>query len=396
MKRFLSMMFAGAVGAVLTFGMIQWLAADQSINNTTNDSNLHTVSTNQPVNGNINTGPDFTVAAEKALPAVVQIQANESQQLAQQRKQEQRSQDPMSRFFDQFGFDFGDIQSFGFPYRPKEGAGSGVIISADGYIVTNNHVVEFADEVTIKTYDEKEYEAQIVGRDPSTDLALLKIDAKNLKTLQYGDSEEVKIGSWVLAVGNPYRYLTSTVTAGIVSAVGRDIDLIAGEKAIEAFIQTDAAINPGNSGGALVDPQGQLIGINTAIASQTGNYAGYSFAIPVSIVMRVVNDIMENGGDVERTSLGVGVLELDEELAKELNLDITEGIYIDEVMHGSAAQYAGILPTDVIVEIDGKKVNNFTELKAIVDYSKVGDVLKVKVYRNGELQTIPVRLKKRI
>jgi Do/DeqQ family serine protease len=390
------MTLAGAIGAIFTFALIQSVQPDTQSNLTTQNTSVKTVSTKQGNEANVNTGPDFTRAAELSLPVVVQIQANESQQLAQQRRKEMDSQDPMSRFFDQFGFDFGDMYSFGFPNRPKQGAGSGVIISDDGYIVTNNHVVEFADEVTILTHDEKEYEAQIVGRDPSTDIALLKIDAENLPTLQYGNSEDVKVGEWVLAVGNPYKYLTSTVTAGIVSAIGRDIDLIPGEKAIEAFIQTDAAINPGNSGGALINAEGQLIGINTAIASQTGNYAGYSFAIPVSIVMRVIKDIMENGGDVERTSLGIGVLELDAELAKELNLDITEGIYVDEVVNGSAAQYAGILPTDVIVEIDGKNVNNFDELKSIIDYSKVGDVLKVKVYRNGELQTIPVRLKRRI
>ena len=390
------MIVAGAIGAVLTFGLFQLKDTGTSIAQNTSELPIHTASTAKNNIATPNTGPDFTVAAAKALPAVVQIQASESQELAQQRRNEQKDRDPFSRFFEEFGFNFGDIQGFGFPYRPKEGAGSGVIISDDGYIVTNNHVVEFADEVTIKTFDDKEYDAQIIGRDPSTDLALLKIDAKNLPTLEFGNSDDVKVGEWVLAVGNPYRYLTSTVTAGIVSAVGRDIDIIRGEKSIEAFIQTDAAINPGNSGGALIDANGRLIGINTAIASQTGNYAGYSFAIPVNIAMRVIKDIKENGGDVERTSLGVGVLELDKELAKELNLDIDKGIYIDEVMNGSAAEYAGILPTDVIVEIDGKKVEKFDDLKEIVDYSKVGDVLQVKVYRNGELQTIPVRLKKRI
>ncbi len=390
------MIAAGAIGAVLTFGLFQLTDTGALVIQETGDLPLHTASTAKNNIATPNTGPDFTVAAEKALPAVVQIQASESQELARQRREEQKNRDPFSRFFDEFGFNFGDMYSFGFPYRPKEGAGSGVIISEDGYIVTNNHVVEFADNVMIKTYDDKEYEAQIVGRDPSTDLALLKIDGKNLPTLEFGNSDKVRIGEWVLAVGNPYRYLTSTVTAGIVSAVGRDIDLIRGEKTIEAFIQTDAAINPGNSGGALVDANGRLIGINTAIASQTGNYAGYSFAIPVNIAMRVIKDIKENGGDVERTSLGVGVLELDKALAEELNLDIEKGIYIDEVMSGSAAEYAGILPTDVIVEIDGKKIEKFDDLKEIVDYSKVGDVLNVKVYRNGELQTIPVRLKKRI
>ena len=395
MKSFFSMFIAGIIGAALTIAVFNF-SSDTNRNIQANAADITTVGLNNNTTA-INTGPDFTLAAETALKAVVQIDASESDQLAQQRRSERKSNDPMARFFEQFGMDGGGSDFFGFGLnQPKAGAGSGVIISADGYIVTNNHVVDFADEVTIKTFDGNTYKAAIVGRDPSTDLAVLKVDAKNLPTLEFGNSDKVKIGEWVLAVGNPYKYLTSTVTAGIISAVGRDIDIIRGEKTIEAFIQTDAAINPGNSGGALVDANGRLIGINTAIASQTGNYAGYSFAIPVNLMMKITKDIIENGADIERTNLGVGVVELDEAYAKELNLDISEGMYVDEVMSGSAAEYAGILPTDIITEIDGKKVSNFKDLKEVIDYSKVGDTINVKVYRNGEHKTIPVRLKKRI
>lgn len=397
MKRFLSMLAAGALGATMTIAAFNY-TGNQNKHTTNLATDIAQVGmSNTTSRTMMNTGPDFTVAAEKALQVVVEIDAIESEQLAQSRKRQNRSSDdPMARMLEQFGLGGDDFFSFGFPQRPKEGSGSGVIISSDGYIVTNNHVIDFADEVMIKTYDGKKFKATIVGKDPSTDLAVIKIDAKNLPVLEYANSDQVKIGEWVLAVGNPYRYLTSTVTAGIVSAVGRDIDIIQGDKTIESFIQTDAAINPGNSGGALVDAYGRLIGINTAIASQTGNYSGYSFAIPSNLMLKTVRDIKENGGDIERTNLGVGVVELDAEYAKELGLDIAEGIYIDEVMSGGAAEFAGILPTDVIVEIDGEKITKFEDLKKVIDYAKVGDVIKVKVYRNGEHKVIPVRLKKRI
>jgi S1-C subfamily serine protease len=276
----------------------------------------------------------------------------------------------------------------------RKGAGSGVIISKDGYILTNNHVVDFADEVSVKMVDGKDYNATIVGRDPSTDLAVLKINANNLPILEYADSDKARVGEWVLAVGNPYEYLTSTVTAGIISAKGRDLNIIQGSKTIEQFIQTDAAINPGNSGGALVDAYGKLLGINTAIASQTGNYAGYSFAIPVNLAIRIANDIIKNGGDIERTSLGVEVFVLDEDLAKEHGLSINEGLLVDAVGENSAAQYAGVRPNDVLVEIDGKKLKTFDDLKQRIDLAQVGDSVQLKVFRNGKYLDIPVRLKK--
>jgi S1-C subfamily serine protease len=255
--------------------------------------------------------------------------------------------------------------------------------------------VDFADEVIVKTM-EKEYDATIVGRDPSTDLAILKIDAKNLPTLELADSDKAKVGEWVLAVGNPFEYLTSTVTAGIISAKGRDIDIIRGERTIEEFIQTDAAINPGNSGGALIDAQGRLLGINTAIASPTGSYSGYSFAIPANLVMRISNDIIENGGVIERTNLGVIVEELDKNHASELGISLDKGLVVRELVNGGAAQYAGILPNDVIVKVNNKEILEFNDIQEVMNYAKVGDTLTVRVYRKGEYLDIPVRLRKKI
>ena len=379
MKSFLSLLLAGLIGGLVCYGTLQW-----SDTNIFKNQHVQQVSYANPT---VTTGPDFAMAAEVAQKAVVLIEAAESKEAAQQRY---RQSDPMQQWLDRFGFGFDG----GFGFGIRKGAGSGVIISKDGYILTNNHVVDFADELVVKANDGKEYNATIVGRDPSSDLAVIKIDANNLTTLEYADSDKARVGEWVLAVGNPFEYLTSTVTAGIISAKGRDLNIIQGSKTIEQFIQTDAAINPGNSGGALVDAYGKLLGINTAIASETGSYAGYSFAIPVNLAISIANDIIKNGGDIERTSLGVEVFVLDEELAKEQGLKISEGLLVDAVGEKSAAQYAGILPNDVLVEIDGKKLTSFNDLKTKIDLAKVGDTINLKVYREGKYLDIPVRLKK--
>jgi serine protease Do len=381
MKSFVSLTLAGITGGLICFGALH-LTSEKSFGY----QGTQQVSTSTSVS----TGPDFAAAAEAAQKVVVLIEAAESAETAQLR----RRQDPMQQLFEQFGL---NSDGFGFGFGGpmiRKGAGSGVIISKDGYILTNNHVVDFADEVLIKMVDGKEYEAKIIGRDPSTDLAVVKIDANNLPTLEYADSDKARVGEWVLAVGNPFEYLTSTVTAGIISAKGRDLNIIQGSKTIEQFIQTDAAINPGNSGGALVDAYGKLLGINTAIASQTGSYSGYSFAIPVNLAIGIANDIIKNGGDIERTSLGVEVFVLDEDIAKERGLDINQGLLVDGVGEKSAAQYAGIRPNDVLVEIDGKKLVKFDDLKEKIDLAKVGDSVEIKVYRNGKYLDIPVRLKK--
>jgi serine protease Do len=322
------------------------------------------------------------------MPVVVHIKAAESEALARQRHQNNRNNDP---FKDLFGSDLFFGNPFNSPNQIKQGTGSGVIISEDGYIVTNNHVIEFADEVEVTLFDNRQFQATIVGTDPKTDMAVLKIEAENLPVLKYADSNKAKVGQWVLAVGNPLE-LTSTVTAGIISAKGRDINIISGQDAIEAFIQTDAAVNPGNSGGALVDAQGNLLGINTAIATRTGYFSGYSFAIPVNIMKKIVDDIIEFGS-YQRGYLGITIMDLDGDLSEELNLNISQGVVIQNVMEGSAAQYAGLLPNDVIVRIDDQEVKSSPELQEIVGSAKVGETLNLTVNRNGESKEFPVRLK---
>ncbi|MCL4139041.1 UNVERIFIED_CONTAM: hypothetical protein GTU68_023333 [Idotea baltica] len=293
---------------------------------------------------------------------------------------------------DIFDFDINDFFERNF-FGPKQGTGSGVIYSEDGYIITNNHVVGFADKITVSLTDGREFKATKVGTDPSTDLALLKIEADNLPTLPIGNSEDVRIGEWVLAVGNPFNYLTSTVTAGIVSAKGRDLDIIEGRKAIEEFIQTDAAVNPGNSGGALVDDTGKLIGINTAIATPTGTFAGYSFAIPINLVIKIVEDIKVNG-NIERANLGIEGFDVDQDLADEEDLNTIKGFFVVNVVEGSGAQYSGVLPRDVVIEVNDKEVSNIEEIKKEIKFSKVGDMVTLKVIREGKEKVIPVKLRK--
>lgn len=336
---------------------------------------------------------DFADAAEVASPSVVLIQAKISETLANQQRKKQMEQNPFGRFFDLFGDDdMNFMMPFSWNMIPPPGTGSGVILSSDGYVVTNNHVVENYDEINITLNSGEVFPAKIVGKDPSSDLAVLKIDATNLPTLQVADSDEVRVGEWVLAIGNPYEELRSTVTAGIVSAKGRDINILKGGRTIEEFIQTDAAINPGNSGGALVNSAGELVGINTAIYSRTGSYVGYSFAIPSNLMKEIVEDLIKNR-TIERASLGVNVLELNEEIVNELNLSVNKGLLIRKVEDRSSAQYAGLLPDDVIVEFDGNQITTFDDLKGLMDKAKVGDLVNVKVMRGEELIGLDVRLK---
>lgn len=392
MKKIISLIFAGVFGGLVVLGGMYFLNVKPMLSDRYNSYNPALAI---PVNTNFNIKPDlevlpfdFTEAAEKSMPVVVHIKAAESEALAKQRRQKDRSQDP---FLDLFSDDLFFGNPFNYPDQTKQGTGSGVIISADGYIVTNNHVVEFADEVEVTLFDNRQFQATIVGTDPRTDMAVLKIEATNLPTLKYADSNQAKVGQWVLAVGNPLE-LTSTVTAGIISAKGRDINIISGQDAIEAFIQTDAAVNPGNSGGALVDAQGNLLGINTAIATRTGYFSGYSFAIPVNIMKKIVSDIIEFGS-YQRGYLGITIMDLDGELSEELNLNITQGVVVQDVLEGSAAQYAGLLPNDVITKIDNREVKSSPELQEIVGSAKVGDTLNLTVYRNGVSQDFTVRLK---
>lgn len=272
-------------------------------------------------------------------------------------------------------------------------SGSGVVISDDGYIVTNNHVIEDATNIEVVMNNNQRYYAKLVGTDLSTDLALLKIKAKNLSFLPYGNSDNVQPGEWVLAIGNPFD-LNSTVTAGIVSAKARNIGILREKNQfnVEAFIQTDAAVNPGNSGGALVNLKGELIGVNTAIATSSGSYQGYSFAIPVTLVSKVMDDLLEYG-EVKRGLLGIGIDNLNATIAESLNLDISQGVLVNSVGVGSAADQSGIAKGDVIVEIDGHVVNSVSELQEWVARNRPGKEIEVTYIRNGEKRKTTARLK---
>ncbi|HMQ07859.1 MAG TPA: trypsin-like peptidase domain-containing protein [Saprospiraceae bacterium] len=396
MKPFLYLFLASILGGMVALGIQSQFASSGKIISDPfqNKSSFHVAG------NNILLSPlafDFVEASDKSTPAVVHIHAEESRKLAQQRLEQERQQRRWSPWQDFFGFDdfFGNDMFGRNFYRPREGSGSGVIISHDGYIVTNNHVVGFADHIKVTLPSGKEYKAEKIGSDPSTDLAVLKIEAQQLPILRYGDSDKLKVGEWVLAVGNPFSYLTSTVTAGIVSAKGRELDIIKGEKKIEEFIQTDAAVNPGNSGGALVNTKGELIGINTAIATPTGVFAGYSFAIPSNLVKKVVNEIIEGGGDIDRKiNLGIAGYDVDEEIIQEFKLKTFSGFYIDEVEMGGAAQLAGILPGDVITAINGDPVDGYHVIKEKMKFNKVGDTIELNINRDGKSLKIKTKLRK--
>lgn len=320
---------------------------------------------------------DLTFAAENSVKAVVHIQT-------QYQQQGYSGGNPFYDFF------------FGDPYRSQEpriqeATGSGVIISADGYIVTNNHVIEKSEKIKIILNDKREYDARLVGTDPDTDIALLKIEAEELPFLNWGDADILRLGEWVLAVGNPFN-LTSTVTAGIVSAKSRGIGIIGGQLPIESFIQTDAAVNPGNSGGALVNVNGELVGINTAIASRTGSYSGYSFAIPSGIVKKVVEDLKQFG-EVQRALLGVTIQTVNADLAREYKLDLIEGVYVAGVTEDGAAREAGIEKGDVIIAINGHKVNSNSELQEQIGKYRPGNEIEVLVKRNNKEKPFKVKLR---
>ena len=279
--------------------------------------------------------------------------------------------------------------------RERKGGGSGVIISDDGYILTNNHVVEDATEVTVNLLDKRKFSAKIIGTDPLTDLAVIKIDAEDLPAAYLGDSDKLKVGQWVMAIGNPMA-LTSTVTAGIISALGREVDIIRDSYGVEDFIQTDAAINPGNSGGALVDLKGAVIGINSAIATNgmTGTYIGYGFAIPINIAKVVAEDLISSG-KVKRGYIGVSIKEVDANLAKALGLGRPQGILIQDIIEGGAASDEDIRVVDVIIDVDGKEINKPNELQSYVASKRAGDKIILNIYREGEFIKRSVKLKLR-
>lgn len=322
--------------------------------------------------------PDLTFAAENSVHAVVHISTQSV------RGGGWSSGNP---FFDEF---------FGLRQQQQQittGFGSGVILSDNGYIVTNNHVIENSQAIKVILNNKQEYEATLVGSDPSTDLALLKIEAENLPYLTYGNSDELKLGEWVLAVGNPFN-LNSTVTAGIVSARARNLQINADEYSVEAFIQTDAAVNPGNSGGALVNQQGNLVGINTAIASRTGSFSGYSFAVPVSIVQKVVEDLKEFG-TVQRALLGVNIADITAKLAEDSNLESMEGVFVAAVTPNGAAREAGIREGDVIISVAGEPVNSTSQLQEKVSRFRPGDNVEIVIKRKGDRKLFNVTLRNR-
>lgn len=316
----------------------------------------------------INSGVDFTNAAEKTTEAVVHI------------KSTVRSQGSAVMPPNPFREFFGD----NFPSQPRESmaSGSGVIISQEGYIVTNNHVVDEASTIEVTLHDNRTYEATLIGTDPSTDLAVIKIEEEGLNSLSFANSDEVKIGSWVLAVGNPFN-LASTVTAGIVSAKARNINILRDNYAIESFIQTDAAINRGNSGGALVNLNGDLIGINTAIATPTGTYTGYAFAVPSNIVKKVTEDLIEFG-TVQRGFLGIMIRNVNPQLQEDKNLNVSNGVLVDSITANSAAGEAGVKSGDIIIAIDGIEVKTTPELMEKVGRKRPGEKVKVTLLRDDK------------
>lgn len=323
--------------------------------------------------------PDFQIAAENAVDAVVHI-SNEF-------SVENNYYDPLRQLL------YGD----GHYSDTEQGlsSGSGVIISPDGFIITNNHVIEDANQLTVTLNDNRQYVAEVIGTDPATDLALVKVEANGLDHVELGNSDEVRVGQWVLAIGNPFN-LTSTVTAGIVSAKARNINLLYDPSRnyvpLESFIQTDAAVNPGNSGGALISATGELIGINTAIASNTGSYSGYSFAVPVNIVKKVAFDLIEFG-EVKRAFIGVTIQAMTQELANQLNIENLEGVFVAGLLSGGAAELAGIKEGDIITHVDNIRVTSVPQLQESIGVLRPGDEVEVMVNRNDKTLTYTMLLR---
>ena len=371
MKKIISLILISALGGAITLGTYVLFFENSHVKiDKIEHAGLKTVNTNYTSRMSASAeNTDFTIAAEKTLNAVVHVKNTMYKTI----------QDPFAEFF--YG------QGNGTRHYSQIGMGSGVIIAADGYIVTNNHVINDATDIEVTLNNKKIYKAKLIGADPSSDIALIKIDAHDLSYITLGDSDTVKVGEWVLAVGNPYN-LTSTVTAGIISAKGRDLE---GNSSIDSFLQTDAAVNAGNSGGALVNTRGELIGINTAISSMTGAFVGYSFAVPSNIAKKVIEDLMEFG-NVQKAILGVNGVELNSELADKLNTENTNGFYISNVIKNSGAQKAGLKTNDVIVKLDNVKIASFADLSGFISAKRPNDVINVSILRNGKLQDVNVTL----
>ncbi|MBN8697140.1 MAG: Do family serine endopeptidase [Bacteroidetes bacterium] len=383
MKKIASVFFIASIGGITALGL-NHLLKDETANHPLSNY-LSSPTPTQYVNmpgATVENSVDFTAAADLTVHSVVNVKTTYSVDYKNQ------------YYYDPFRDFFGQRQP-----RQQEApysTGSGVIISQDGYIVTNNHVIDNGEKIEITLNDKRTYTADVIGKDPTTDLALLKIKETNLPFVAYGNSDNVKVGEWVLAVGNPFN-LTSTVTAGIVSAKGRNINLLDNDPTkglypIESFIQTDAAVNPGNSGGALVNTKGELVGINSAIASNTGSYTGYSFAIPVNIARKVVADLLEFG-EVQRAFIGVSIRDLDSKLAQEKSINELKGVYVNGLTTGGSAEEAGIKEGDVITKIGDVAINKVAELQEQIGRYRPGDKINVTLKRNNQEKILSVILK---
>ncbi|MGC9332328.1 MAG: Do family serine endopeptidase, partial [Bacteroidales bacterium] len=370
---------AGIFGGIFSFMIFYYVVDDDKITDTKQHDLIKTYETSlensfvKTAGGpNLSSGNvDFTKAAEASLPAVVHITSYYNQEQ-----------------YSLYDFFFGSRPG---GYRQVQTSGSGVIISSNGYIVTNRHVIEQSEKIKVVLNDRRSFEAEIIGTDATTDIALLKIDETELTPILYGNSDAVNVGEWVLAVGNPFN-LTSTVTAGIVSAKARNINIFSDKYSIESFIQTDAAVNPGNSGGALVNQNGELIGINTAIASKTGSFVGYSFAIPVNIVRKIVADLIEYG-NVQRAYIGATLVDIDADVAEKFNLNTTNGVLIYEISKDGAADEADIKAGDIIKKFNGVKINSVSQFMEQISKYRPGDKVNVSVLRDGKELTKKLTLK---
>jgi Do/DeqQ family serine protease len=373
MKRgILIALLSAAVGGLTAYAVVNAMTKSQvRVVETSEGAQFRTVNLSQ------DNWPDFTYAAESAVDAVVYVKVVSTQT---------QQQAPSSIFDFFFGFPEGGMPQ----QRERVGSGSGVIIREDGYIVTNNHVIDGATRIEVTLNNNQTYPATLVGTDPATDVALLKVEATGLPVIPFGDSDKLRLGEWVIAIGSPYD-LRSTITAGIVSAKGRSMPSN-GEFKIESFIQTDAAVNPGNSGGALVDKAGNLVGINTAIISQTGSYTGYSFAVPSNIVKKIAYDLMDFGS-VKRAVLGISMMPIDDKIAEELKLSSRNGVYIGEVSKSGAADKAGIKAGDILIAIDSTKITNPASVQEAVSRFSPGDNAVVTVLRDGKELKLDVTFK---
>ena len=388
MKKIVLIIFAAVLGGFISLSSYKFIEKDSGAVAKSYSKNplKYSFTAGDSINNVFSVG--FGDAAERTLDQVVHIKATG----VMKRADMQQLPNP---FRDFFGDDFFDRHFYGPQQRHEmiQSAGSGVIVSSDGYIVTNNHVIDNAEEVKVSLHNGKEFTAKVVGTDPSTDLALVKIEETNLPAATFANSDQVRVGDWVLAVGNPFN-LSSTVTTGIVSAKARNINILRSRdnSAIESFIQTDAAVNPGNSGGALVNLKGELIGINTAIATPTGTFAGYSFAVPSNIVAKVVEDFIQHGA-VQRAYLGAFIKDLTWDEAKEMGLNKVEGVLIDSLMKNGAAETSGIKPKDVVLKIDENKIRTSAELLENIARHRPGDEINVTVWRSGKEKDLKVKLK---